>query len=440
MVGLIAEGPSLPRRGRGVRGPAAAGDAAHAPAAGAGAPVPRYTEFVSPRPAADENGVVLDGFEKRLLRWELQHSARQLLGTRHRIGVCHRVPASHVAEGQTPGVKVYRRADSGTYYRGLMICANVWACPVCSAKISERRRAELDEALTCHQDSGGGVYHMLLTLPHTRKDAPGPLVSLLLDTFRRLCQGKYALSALVPGFLGFVRALEVTYGENGWHPHLHVLVFTAEQLDLEQLDLVQHKIFAKWEARVLKTTGKKASRKGFSFADAARGSELVTLDAARDYVAKFGTDKELEDIVLARRRWGAADELTRAHLKNEGLGGRSPWRLLADYQGGDVHAGMLWKEFVAAFKGRSQLQWTPGLRDHLALDQEQNDEQAAAAVEAEDVLLARITVEDWVLIVKHKLRGLVLEVLRVGTWPDVTRMLDPFRGAGPPGAPKIRNT
>jgi hypothetical protein len=304
-----------------------------------------------------------------------------------------------------------------------MICANVWACPVCSAKISERRRADLDEALTVHQERGGGVYHMLLTLPHTRKDEPGPLVALLLDTYRRLCSGKYALSTLVPGYMGFVRALEVTHGENGWHPHLHVLVFTKEALSDDQLALVQHKVFAKWEARVWKKTQKKASRKGFSFASAQRGTEDVHLDAARDYVAKFGTDKELEDIVVQRRTWGAADELTRSHLKDKGLGGRSPWRLLADFSMGDVHAGMLWREFVAGFKGRAQLYWSQGLRERLGLDQEQDDDQAAAAVEAEDVRVARITVENWQLILSNNLRGVVLEVLRVGTWSDVEAML-----------------
>lgn len=390
------------------------------------APVPTYTEFASPLPAFDADGVVLDGSEKRLLRWELQHAARELLGKQHRLGVCHRVPSRFAGEGERVGVKVYRRADLATYYRGLMICANVWACPVCSAKIAERRRAELDEALTRHQASGGGVYHMLLTLPHTRRDEPGPLVALLLDTFRRLCSGKYRLSVLVPGFLGFVRALEVTHGEHGWHPHLHVLVFTEKALDGDQLALVQHKVFSKWEARVQKTTGKTASRKAFSFDGAERGH--YTIDSAGDYVTKYGADRELDEIVLERRRWGAADELTKAHLKDEGRGGRSPWKLLADYQGGDVHAGMLWKEFVAGFKGRSQLQWSRGLRDALGLDQEQEDEQVAAAVDAEDVLLAHIPEADWSLIVARRLRGLVLEVLRSGTWEDVELLLSRHRG------------
>ncbi len=411
-------------------------------------PLARYTESSSPYPLSapagtvkiDSDGVLIDGHEKRLLRWELQHAARQLLGTKHRIGVCHRVPSTFVAEGQTPGVKVYRRADSGTYYRGLMICANGWACPVCSAKIAERRRAELEEALALHLASGGGVYHMLLTVPHSRKDKPLGLVADLLAAFVRLCSGKYALSALVPGYVGLVRSLEVTHGDNGWHPHLHVLVFTAAPLDDQALDLVQHKVWGKWEARVFKIMGKAPSRKAFSFLGAVRGNfeeknlrtvheDIEHVCPVTGYVTKFGADRELEEIVK-RRRWGAADELAKGHLKTAGRGGRSPWQLLADFQQGDVHAGMLWKEFVAAFKGRAQLNWSPGLRDRLGLTVDRNDDELAASVDADDMLLARITVEDWKIILDNKLRGLVLEVLRVGTWSDVIILLDRFRNKG----------
>lgn len=408
-------------------------------------PLAIYTEFASPHgPSApagtakvDSDGVAKDGWEARLLRWDLQHAARQLLGRAHRIGVCHRQFAKPLEEGEKEGAKVYRREDSSTYYRGLMVCANVWACPVCSAKIAERRRAELDEALSRHLARGGGAYHMLLTVPHKRADRPLGLVDGLLDCFRRLCSGKFRLSVLIPGFVGFVRALEVTYGDNGWHPHLHVLVFTEQELSQEQLELVRHKIWAKWEARVSKAMGKAPTLKAFSFAGAVRGEferkdikvihgEHVHVCPVTGYVTKFGADRELEEIVKARR-WGAADELTKGHLKKAGRGGRSPWQLLADFEQGDTHAGMLWKEFVAAFKGRRQLGWSTGLRERLGMNEEQTDEQLAASVKAEDVLLARIPHEDWSLIVRHRLRGMVLEVLRVGGWSDVEKMLERFR-------------
>jgi hypothetical protein len=369
----------------------------------------------------------------------LQNSARELLGSKHRIGVCHRVQAQDV-DGN--GVRVFRRKDNkSTYYRGLMVCANVWACPICSAKISERRREELERAISQVLANGGGVYHMLLTVPHRLKDEPLGLVADLLKCYERLCSGKYALSALVPGYLGFVRALEVTHGENGWHPHLHVLVFTETVLTPDQLDLMRHVLWGKWEARVSKQMGKASSRKAFSFDPAIRGSfegevenlvqtgdGLVHVCPVTGYITKFGTDREIQEIVDRRRRWGAADELTKSNAKTGGrTGGRSPWQLLADFQEGDIHAGMLWKEFVAAFKGRAQLYWSQGLRGQLALDDEATDAEVASAVDALDELLARVSDSDWKLIVLHNLRGLVLEVLRVGVWSDVEAMLSRLR-------------
>jgi hypothetical protein len=334
------------------------------------------------------------------------------------------------------GVRVYRRKDSSsTYYRGLMVCANVWACPVCSAKISERRRSEIEQAVSLVLNSGGGVYHMLLTIPHTRKDTPLGLVADLLKSYERLCSGKYRLSALVPGYTGFVRALEVTHGANGWHPHLHVLVFTKDALTDHQVDLMRHVLWGKWDARVTKQTGKPPSRKAFSFEPAVRGAfeekdfvetgeDLVHVCPVTGYVTKFGTDREIQEIINNRRRWGAADELTKSNAKTAGrAGGRSPWQLLADFQEGDIHAGMLWKEFVTAFKGRAQLYWSQNLRAVLGLDDEASDDEVATAVDAVDELLARISEPDWKLILAFHLRGQVLELMRAGTWADVVQLL-----------------
>jgi hypothetical protein len=316
-----------------------------------------------------------------------------------------------------------------------MVCANFWACPVCSAKISERRREELERGISMVMNAGGGVYHMLLTVPHTRSVKPLELVAALLKAYERLCSGKYALSRLIPGYLGFVRSLEVTYGVNGWHPHLHVLIFTEEALTPSQVDLMRHSIWAKWEARVFKLLAKLPSRKAFSFDSAVCGSfeekdfdqldgEHVHICPVTGYVTKFGTDRELGEIIKKRRRWGAADELTKANLKTGGRdGGRSPWQLLADFQQGDIEAGMLWKEFVVAFKGRAQLYWSQDLRSKLGLDDELTDEQVAASTTAEDLLLARITDVHWKIILARDLRGEVLEILRSGTWSDVELLL-----------------
>ena len=32
------------------------------------------------------------------------------------------------------------------------------------------------------------------------------------------------------GKIGHIKALEVTHGRNGWHPHYHILIFTKQEL------------------------------------------------------------------------------------------------------------------------------------------------------------------------------------------------------------------
>ena len=212
-----------------------------------------------------------------------------------------------------------------------------------------------------------------------------------------------AWTALTPGYVGSVRALEVTYGANGWHPHLHVLVFTQVGMSDRQRLRLQTDLRKKWATVV--------ARCGLGTVNC-HGLKLDDGLQAASYVGK----------------WGVVEELTKAHTKMGRNGGRTPWALLDDYMNGDEQAGALFRQFTEVFKGRSQLQWSRGLRDFLGLNVEKSDEQLAAeTVQAEDALLARIHPADWKLIRQNELRGVVLEVLRSGTWADIERMLDLYR-------------
>lgn len=354
-----------------------------------------------------ETGEVVYSDEKRRLqRWEMQSAARQLL-THKRLTQCYRIPIDEV--------RVWRRPTSSTYYRGLRVCGMVWACPVCAAKVAERRRAELVQAMTQHQGEGGAVVMMTLTVPHTREEAAFSTTDRLLKAFTAFGGGKKAWKALLPGVVGSVRALEVTHGSaNGWHPHLHVLVFLAAEVDLERFTPV---LLSQW-AKVTK-------RHGFGDVNE-HGLRLDDGSKAAKYASK----------------WGLEDELTKAHIKQGRKGGnRTPWALLADYSAGDTHAGHLFREFFGAFSKRHQLVWSRGLRAKFGLGQEKSDEELAAeTVEAADVLVARLSLEDWKVIRKNDLRGTVLELLRTASWEAVDMLLAHYRqGAtrGSTGAPQL---
>ena len=90
----------------------------------------------------------------RARRYALQSVVRDILPN-SRTSKCHRY--------KTPNkeIEVWRGVSAGVagkaFYKGLMVCGSLWTCPVCAAKISERRRLELSEGLP-HARGGVSIY------------------------------------------------------------------------------------------------------------------------------------------------------------------------------------------------------------------------------------------------------------------------------------------
>jgi hypothetical protein len=365
--------------------------------------------------------------EACLNRFILQESARKLLwnvdfyqpavdeknpplSVTHRVCFCLRRRLNKDTE-----VRVHQRSDSHTYYSGLIACGSVWSCPICAARVAERRRGELIAAIAAWRALGGDVLLMTTTVPHTRSDDAVGLLNLHNDTYRRFWRGEPARRLRESlGMVGFVRALEVTHGDHGWHPHGHTLLFVRAGLNLED---AKQRLWGRWES-LLNRVGVNPSSNAFDLQDGSK--------AAR-YATKFGlTDDEAE------RRWGIAGELTRANTKrSKARGGRTPFQLLEDYTDGDKQAGALFVEFSKVFRGRRQLQWSNGLRSLLLPDSEEvTDEEIAQTVQAEDELLGSVQ-QWWSLILRFKLRGQVLQAARAGGIEAVRALVAPYEALYP---------
>ena len=101
-----------------------------------------------------------------------------------------------------------------------------WTCPVCAAKISERRRHEVAYAMKQAEVLGLRVVLVTLTVPHALGDDVAYIVDRMSSAWTRLWQGRRGQELrLTLGIWGHIRALEVTHGANGFHPHFHALVF-----------------------------------------------------------------------------------------------------------------------------------------------------------------------------------------------------------------------
>ncbi len=375
-------------------------------------PLIPLTDFASAPPLApafdEETGELQDGSSARLGRWRLQAAARRLLGSSHRVSTCLRRPRTGLGGSPAPGVTVCRRPDSGAaYYTGLIVCGNAWSCPCCASKISERRRIELLEAIRLHRATGGAVALLTLTVPHARESRAFELVDLTCQAIRRFWSGRARARLFADcGLVGSVRALEVTHGDaNGWHPHTHHLLFLSADVDLAVLG---ERLFVHWARQVAAVGLGTALPDAFKLHDGSHASRYAS-------------------------KWGLAEELSKANVKQARALGRTPFALLHDYASGDARAGALFAEFAVAFKGRSQLRYSRGLRKHLGLGREATDEELAQAVpERTDEKVITISPRDWVLVCRLELRGVVLELARTFTAVELEHFISSHRPTAPP--------
>jgi hypothetical protein len=330
----------------------------------------------------------------RFERFALQSAVRKLLPD-SRTAKCLRL------RQKGRDIQVLQSKEHKTCsYKGLQTCGSVWACPVCAAKISERRRVELKSAIERHLSNGGGVYLLTLTNPHHFGDKLGELLAgqaKALSYFNGERASRKVFVAM--GCIGQIRALETTHGRlrrvnNGWHPHYHIVLFAAAGLHLAafQLDLG-----LRWIAACTKA--------GLKAPSLEHGIKLDPGDFAADYAAK----------------WGLDHEMTKGHIK-KAKDGESPFDLLRAYlANGDKQAGALFHEFAETFKGKRQLYWSPGLKKRFQIG-EMSDEELANKQDDKALLLGTITVDQWRYILKKEARSLVLELAEQG-WEAVSRFL-----------------
>lgn len=243
--------------------------------------------------------------------------------------------------------------------RGLMVCGSVWNCPICSARITEVRRQEIEQGQKKHHADGGECQMISLTVPHYATDSLASTVSAFSAALKHLKAGRsYKQLRDRFGYVGSIRALEVTWGEaNGWHPHTHDLWFTAS-LDDDQRKELKSQLYGLWL---------KACRKaGLPDPSFQHGVDVKHAYSAAEYMAKFQKKTD----------WGTGAELTKSHSKRGSQGRYTPFDLLA------IGRADLFQEFAKAFYGQRQLYWSTGLKKRLEVHVA-TDAQAAEQLDIE---------------------------------------------------------
>lgn len=342
--------------------------------------------------------------EKRLQRFYLQSAARELL-PRESVAKCLRIPIP-----SAPSVDVYRNPEfNKASLGGLQICASVWACPVCSSKVTERKRIDLAEGLRFWRDEAGGYLLLVtFTLRHHQGDDLSVVLGALLKAFEQVHNGGWWVRFQAKhNIWGKVRALEVTHGDKGWHPHIHCLYFIGSG-NQPAANAFELSLKERW-LNMLKKHGRDASW--------ANGIDVrISDEDISAYVSKYGKEPD----------WKIEHEMTKSPSKIGKWHNKTAFQLLDEYNEGDSASGRLYIQYAMTFKGKSQLHWSKGLRSLLHLDIEKSDEELAKEREKGANLWAQLRRDQWRAIVGNDARAELLKLADAGDadafWALVNRL------------------
>lgn len=328
----------------------------------------------------------------RKKRFDLQEIVSSLLPDERVCWCCKRVYGGSVE---------IRKADNHCYYHGLAKCGSVWFCPVCAFRISEVRRAELDQA------SAAGYTQILVTLTfqHNAGDKLDDLLNSLNDACRKL-RGRRAWRKLEEkyGIVASVSALEITISQdNGFHPHKHIDFFSSLPEDKISVDDLRNQVSSMWRS-VLDGIGEYAS--DFAGVDVKVGNSNFS-----GYVSK----------------WGITEEVVKSGIKKGKAGHLSIWQLVELAGVGDLWAITKFKEYALAVKGRRWLFWSKGARDLFGLGKDQDDQVISESEPEEPEVVCSISRLDWSLVLRRRARASLLDAADQGGSNLVFQFLDKLR-------------
>lgn len=331
----------------------------------------------------------------------------------------------YIRKERTVGIQ-YSAAHQGAHYSGLVTCGSVWACPVCTAVIQERRRGELRQLIEWAYHQGMAPAMITFTFPHVRFDRLDGLLDRQAQAFRKLRAGNvWTLFKRRSGFRGLVRSLELTHGRNGWHPHTHeiwLLQYMTEDERREFLVFLRERWLKCCIDAGLVDPADAAQRAAFMLHSVDVKFEVKD----SEYLAKQDSS----------RAWGADREVVSGSGKKaRAAGGVHPHEFLIRQAKGDRARFM---EYVDAMKGRRQLYWSPRLKKACGV-QDIKDEVLAQESREPAEQLGELSADDWAIIRSKGKRAEVLEVAETGNWDLVMRYIisigcDPYgmRDPDPP--------
>jgi hypothetical protein len=393
----------------------------------------------------------------------------------HRTCTCTRFLNSNTAQ-------ILKSVDyNKVFFGGTMNCANSRTCPICAQKINERKANEMRQAFNVANSQDLYVTLLTFTAPHTAKDSLDFLLgndnahhyntvidvdgicktvsNVSLDVIDELAgKTNTVLDEIIPvkkikikkkkqknrGILGAmesfwagatatrfkekykivgnIRSFEIRYGENGWHPHFHIVLFSKIPLpatikeDKKPIELEDQcpdwiAILNRWQSVCLNNGLNEPNQYGMDIQDGANASS---------YITKFGSNDEILETKLGKKiTWDMADEMTKGNVKTGRKGSLSPWDLLAiigEKEDFDKvkKAKALFLEYSRAMYRVTMVKWSRGLRKMFDLGKEKTDQEIIELEESSADVLCHLTPREWRFIYLNKHRAMILQLAENG--------------------------
>lgn len=285
------------------------------------------------------------------------------------------------------------------HYKGLQTCGSVWLCPCCASKIEERRRLEIVQVFAWSDVQGMDSSLFTNTFGHGQGDNLRDLFrkqSAALAIYRQSRAYRSEMKRI--GYVAMVRSLEITHGQNGFHPHTHEVQFHRETLNEDDAKWMRHRLVEAWIHACAKTgLFNPATDSIAAFYE--RSLDIRHNFTAGDYLAKQDDSKS----------WTPAHEIAKSSSKQGRRSGVHPFQLAIRGNPGDSE---LFIEYARATKGKRKLMFSPGLKAKAGL-QDVTDEQIAEQEIDNAVRLANLPEVVWNFIKatdrKHNTRAAVLD-------------------------------
>jgi hypothetical protein len=225
---------------------------------------------------------------------------------------------------------------------------------------------EILRVVTKHIERGGGVYFWSPTMRHHEGQSLEDGFEALSFAFgkRVIAGSSWQRDRDDFGIVGYIKAPDLTYGPNGWHPHLPVLIFTESPLSVAEREGLRDRLYHRWKRGV--------AEKGF-------GEPLklnCPLDRVRmqdagsrsSYVAHGPTKLDQEDGSGVEGKW-IGMEMQRHDIKaarhRPGCDRRhmTPFQILSEIRHWpeDEEMRELWEEYEQATRDRKSVTWSRSL-------------------------------------------------------------------------------